>query len=56
MKSNDENKISSDNDKKIESLYSTIKKLNYSELSQIKFDNSKEDNEKLQNIEKKLVT
>jgi len=56
MKSNDGNKISSDNDKKIESLYSTIKKLNYSELSQIKFDNSKEDNEKLQNIEKKLVT
>lgn len=56
MKSNDRNKISSDNDKKIESLYSTIKKLNYSELSQIKFDNSKEDNEKLQNIEKKLVT
>ena len=56
MKSNDGNKISSDNDKKIESLYSTIKKLNYSELSQIKFDNSKEDNEQLQNIEKKLVT
>jgi len=56
MKSNDGNKISSDNDKKIESLYSTIKKLNYSELSQIKFDNSKGDNEKLQNIEKKLVT
>lgn len=56
MKSNDGNKISSDNDKKIELLYSTIKKLNYSELSQIKFDNSKEDNEKLQNIEKKLVT
>lgn len=56
IKSNDGNKISSDNDKKIESLYSTIKKLNYSELSQIKFDNSKEDNEKLQNIEKKLVT
>lgn len=54
MKSNDGNKISSDNDKKIESLYSTIKKLNYSELSQIKFDNSKEDNEKLQNIEKKI--
>lgn len=56
MKSNDGNKISSDNDKKIESLYSTIKKLNYSELSQIKFDNSKEDNENLENIEKKLVT
>lgn len=56
IKSNDGNKISSDNDKKIESLYSTIKKLNYSELSQIKFDNSKEDNENLQNIEKKLVT
>lgn len=56
MKSNDGNKISSENDKKIESLYSTIKKLNYSELSQIKFDNSKEDNENLENIEKKLVT
>ncbi len=56
MKSNDGNKISSDNDKKIESLYSMIKKLNYSELSEIKFDNSKEDNENLQNIEKKLAT
>ena len=54
IKSNDWNKISSDNDKKIESLHSTIKKLNYSELSEIKFDNSKEDNENLQNIEKKL--
>lgn len=56
MKSNDVNKISSDNDKKIESLYSMIKKINYSELSEIKFDNSKEDNENLQNIEKKLAT
>ena len=56
MKSNDGNKISSDNDKKIESLYSMIKKINYSELSEIKFDNSKEDNENLQNIEKKLAT
>lgn len=56
MKSNDGNKISSENDKKIESLHSIIKKLNYSELSEIKFDNSKEDNENLQNIEKKLAT
>lgn len=56
MKSNDGNKISSENDKKIESLHSIIKKLNYSELSEIKFDNSKEDNENLQNIEQKLAT
>ena len=56
IKSNHGPNISSDNDKKIESLHSTIKKLNYSELSKIKFDNSKEDNENLQNIEKKLAS
>ena len=56
IKSNYGPSIGSDNDKKIESLHSTIKKLNYSELSQIKFDNSKEDNENLQNIEKKLAS
>lgn len=56
IKSNYGPSIGSDNDKKIESLYSTIKKLNYSEVSEIKFDNSKEDNENLQNIEKKLAS
>ena len=56
IKSNYGPSIGSDNDKKIESLHSTIKKLNYSELFQIKFDNSKEDNENLQNIEKKLAS
>ena len=41
---------------KINSLYSTIKKLNYSELSEFKFDNSNEDNENLRNVEEKLAT
>ena len=49
-----EGNLDTNTQEKINSYYSTIKNLNYNELSDVKFDNSSEDKEILENIEEKL--
>jgi len=51
-----ENNLDSETNAEINSLYSIIKNLNYDELSEVKFDNSDEDNGILEEIEEKIST